>query len=593
MNPSALSIPAQRRGYTSPAMLEKVNAEYAGAIYTDDEIAEEVHRRLFVGPPRPPYVSIANPPVAPPKVGAPAAAGRTADRTQETAPEDDKQSQTSLIVKFVEERVDLFHDTNRDVFAHVKHSGECWRLASRAFRDWLVAGFYKAMKNAPRDQSLREALSTLEGLGRFHGERKQVFTRVGLSGCAYYLDLGEPGSSRCIEITRDGWRVLKRAPISFVRFETMQQLPEPMRGGDISHLWTLVNIPEESRLLVMAWLIECLRPDAPFPVLELIGEQGSAKSSTQTNLRRVIDPNAADLRAAPKCPEDAFVAGGANWIVSYENISHLSAPLQDSICVLATGGGFAKRKLYSDADEIVIQVKRPVILNGIAAAITAQDLIDRTISIETPVIRDRRESTALTRYFEQHHADILGALLDVMVKALAHLPSVSIPADERPRLIEFARLGMATAKAMGRPADEFLVEFNRRRDEAITRTIDASPVATAVIAYMEKFPSGIRDTAEGIMRAMEHLRPLGVGDAWPRTPKGFADLLRRAAPALRQLGVEAHSEPKTGGVIRWVIERKSSTRSPARPACPDRQDIKTFRTSDRQVSSGAREEMSI
>lgn len=88
------------------------------------------------------------------------------------------------------------------------------------------------------------------------------------------------------------------------------------------------------------------------------------------------------------------------------------------------------------------------------------------------------------------------------------------------------------------------------------------------------------------MRAMEHLRPLGVGDAWPRTPKGFADLLRRAAPALRQLGIEVHSLPKKGGVIHWVIEKKSPKPCPASPARPTDQDIKTFRTSDQQVYAG-------
>lgn len=513
----------------------------------------------------------------------PMAGDLTASGSSQVNDEAEKQTQASAIVKYCEERIDLFHDDNRDVFARLKETGECWRLGSRAFRDWITAGFYRATGKAPRDQSIKEALGTMEGLGRHAGKAQQVFVRVGRTETHYYIDLCEPGNTRCIEINRDGWRVLKRAGVHFVRFESMQPLPEPARSGDLSLLWNLVNVPGDVRLLVTAWLIECLRPETPFPVLELIGEQGSAKSSTQTTIRRVFDPNACDLRAAAKTPEDAFVAGGANWIVSYENISHLSAPMQDALCVLATGGGFAKRKLYSDADEVVIRVKRPVILNGISAAITAQDLIDRTISIETPVIRDRREMTTLCKSFDRDHAAILGGLLDVMARALAHLVDIRIPADDRPRLIEFAKLGMATAKATGKEAKEFLSEFQRRRDEAISRTIDASPVATAVLAYMEQFPSGIRDTAEGIMRTMEHLRPQGVGDAWPRTPKGFADLLRRAAPALRQLGTEVHSLPKKGGVILWVIEKKSSKPCPASPACPTDQDIKTFRTSDQQV----------
>ena len=495
------------------------------------------------------------------------------------------QSQASALVKFCEERADLFHDDNKDVFARLKDTGEVWKIGSRAFRDWLTANFYKSFANSPRDQSLREALGTLEGLGRYRGELRQVFVRVGYCGTNYYLDLAEPGRSRCIEINRDGWRVIKRSPVAFVRFETMQALPEPVRGGDVSLLWKLVNIPVEARLLVIAWLLECLRPDTPFPLLELLGEQGSAKSSTQETLRRILDPNSCNLRAAPKNPEDAFVAGAANWVVSYENISHLSAPMQDALCVLATGGGFAKRKLYSDADEVVIRVKRPVVINGIAAAITAQDLIDRTLSIETPVIRDRREVSSLTQEFERNHASIVGGLLDIMVMALAYLPSMVIPAEDRPRLIEFAKLGMAISKAIGDKPDNFLTEFNKRRDESISRTIDASPVATAVLAYMEKHPDGIKDTAEHIMREVETVRSQGYSEAWPRTPKGFADALRRAAPALRQLGVECHSIPKTGGVIRWVLapRRKSSKPSPESPASPTDQDIKTFRTSDQQV----------
>ncbi len=557
--------------------------------------AEETHRRAFVGP-------VASAAIARER-GLPIGAvvfseheaflgmpKTTPAKPTPPADADDRESQASAIVRFCEAHVDLFHDENRDVYARHKPTGEVWRIGSRAFKDWLTAGFYKAHRKVARDQSVREALATMEGVGRHTGKAQRVFIRVGQSKARYVIDLCEPGNTRCIEIDRNGWRVLKRADVPFVRFESMQQLPEPARGGDIGKLWPLVNVPEDVRLLVVTWLIECLRPETPFPLLEFIGEQGSAKSTTQAALRRILDPNACDLRASPKTPEDAFVAGGASWLVSYENISHLSAPMQDALCVLATGGGFAKRKLYSDADEVVIRVKRPVILNGISAAITAQDLIDRTISIETPMIRDRRESTTLSTSFERDHAAILGALLDIMAKALAWLDSIKIPAEERPRLIEFAKLGMAVAKAMGRKEGEFLEAFNHRRDEAISRTIDASPVATAAMAYIEKFPSGIHDTAESIMRAVEHLRPIGVGDAWPRTPKGFADALRRAAPALRQLGVEVHSLPKTGGVIRWVIERrKSSSPCPASPACTggdDGRTSKTFRTSTERVFLG-------
>jgi hypothetical protein len=502
------------------------------------------------------------------------------DTSVEPEIEDDKISQASQLVAFVEGHTELFHDQNGDVYAEAKDTHETRRLDGRQFKDWLVSHFYGKTGKSPRDQAVREALSTLAGLGRFRGECRDVFIRVAMHENAYFLDLAEPGKNRAVRISAGKWEVVTDAPVRFIRPETIRPLPEPKRGGNLAMLWKIANIPDDSRLLVLAWLGECLRPDTPFPVLELMGEQGSAKSTTQTALRRLIDPNACDLRSAPKAVEDMFVGAGASWLVSYENISHLSAPMQDALCVLATGGGFAKRKLYSDADESVITVKRPVVLNGISVAVTAQDLVDRTLSIETPVISERVETTELWRNFDAAHGALLGAMLDVVAAALELLPAIRIPAAERPRLAEFARFGMAVAKATGKTADDFTRQFTACRQEAIARTIDASPVATAVIAWCEQNPFGAHDTAANFMNRMEAFKPQRV-ESWPWTGKGFADALRRAAPALRHHGIECKSLPKTGGVIRWEIgpRGKFTKPCPASPASPaedgnqDMQDI--------------------
>lgn len=485
----------------------------------------------------------------------------------DSEPEDEKISQASALVAFVEGHAELFHDQNGDVFAEAKDTRETRRLDGRQFKDWLVSNFYGETGKSPRDQSVREALSTLAGLGRFRGECRDVFIRVAMHENAYFLDLAEPGQNRAVMITAGKWEVVSNAPVRFIRPETLRPLPEPKRGGKLDALWKIANIPEDSQLLVLAWLCECLRPDTPFPVLELMGEQGSAKSTTQTALRRLIDPNACDLRSTPKSVEDMFVAAGASWLVSYENISHLSAPMQDALCVLATGGGFAKRKLYSDTDESVITVKRPVVLNGISVAVTAQDLVDRTLSIETPVIRERVETTELWKSYHAAHGELLGALLDVAAAALDLLPSIHIPAAERPRLAEFARFGMAVAKATGYGADDFTRQFSTCRQEAIARTLDASPVATAVLAWCEHNPMGAQDTAGNLMNRMETYKPQRV-ESWPWSAKGFADALRRAAPALRQQGIECRSLPKTGGVIRWEIRPRGKITNPS-PECPE------------------------
>ncbi|MGM0692763.1 MAG: toprim domain-containing protein [Pseudomonadota bacterium] len=506
---------------------------------------------------------------------------------QDGEEEDKRQSQTDLIVAFVQTWNDLSHDDNDVAYARNRATGEVRALGSRAFRHWLTAEFYAQHEKAVRDQALREAKMTLEGLAM--QAHRPVHIRVAGSGGHYWLDLGTPGSSRCVYLRAGAWSLEDQSDLMFCRSESAQPLPEPVTGGKLDPLWKVANVPEQSRLLVIAWLIECLRPDTPFPVVELLGEQGSGKSGTQSALRRLIDPNAADLRSAPKSAEDLFVSGGANHIISLENVSHLQAPLQDAMCVVATGGGFAKRKLYTDGDESVIQLKRPIVLNGIAAAVTQQDLVSRAITVELPVIHDAQAKDKMESEFEAKRPVILGGLLDIAAKALEHLPEMSLPPERRPRLVEFAYLGMAVAKAMGHAPEDFMQQLDAARQDGLERTLEASPVATAIRDWAEIHPGELRDEpAKQWLSILTDFKPLGC-DTWPRSAKGLGDAMRRAAPALRQLGIECKSLGNIGGKVKWRIgqrklpdQRHSRHEVMAQPG--GQHDFMTSKTSVREDS---------
>ena len=506
---------------------------------------------------------------------------------QEEGGSSDKQSQTDLIVAFARTWNDLFHDDNDVAYARHRGTGEVRALGSRAFRHWLTAEFYDQHEKAVRDQSLREARMTLEGIAM--KEHRPVHIRVAGGSGRYWLDLGLPGSSRCVHLRAGAWSLEEQSELMFCRSESAQALPEPVAGGALEPLWKVANVPEQARLLVVAWLVECLRPDTPFPVLELLGEQGSGKSGTQSALRRLLDPNAADLRGAPKSAEDLFVSGGVNHVISIENVSHLPAPLQDALCVVATGGGFARRKLYTDADESVIQLKRPVVLNGISAAVTQQDLVSRTVTVEVPVIHDAQAKDRLEEEFEAKRPEILGALLDISASALEILPEMSLPAERRPRLLEFALLGMAVAKSMGRDPEEFMRQYDAARQDGLERTLEASPVATAIRDWAEIHPGEVRDEpAKRWLEILTDYKPQGT-DTWPRSAKGLGDAMRRAAPALRQLGIECKSLGNIGGYVKWRIgKRKSQNPShqhhEVMQASGGSHDFMTSKTSVREVS---------
>jgi hypothetical protein len=112
---------------------------------------------------------------------------------------------------------------------------------------------------------------------------------------------------------------------------------------------------------------------------------------------------------------------------------------------------------------------------------------------------------------------------------------------------------MAVADVMGLEQKNFLDAFNASRDESIARTIDASPVASALIEWFErKGRQPSQYPIKTLFAQVEGVKP-NNSDNWPRSAKGFADALRRVAPALRQMGIECRSLGKIGGYVSWEI----------------------------------------
>ena len=91
------------------------------------------------------------------------------------------------------------------------------------------------------------------------------------------------------------------------------------------------------------------------------------------------------------------------------NASGLPVWLSDALCRLASGGSFALRQLYTDAEEVLFQAARPVLLNGIEDVVSRPDLGDRAIFLTlTPIGEAQRRSEAeLWHEFEIEQPRIL------------------------------------------------------------------------------------------------------------------------------------------------------------------------------------------
>jgi hypothetical protein len=380
---------------------------------------------------------------------------------------------------------ELFHTPDGTGFADldINSHRETWPIRAKGFRRWLARRFYQETGGAPSSEALQSALNVIEAKAHFDSPERLAHIRVGGLDGRLYLDLGDE-TWRAVEIDATGWRVIDNPPVRFRRASGMKPMPIPVKGGSVETLRSFLNVQSDNDfVLVVAWALAVLRNRGPYPVIVLSGEQGSAKSTFSAILRALLDPNTAPLRALPREDRDLFIAASNGHVLAFDNVSGLPAWISDTLCRLASGGGFAVRQLYTDQDEVLFDAARPVILNGIEDIVTRPDLADRAVFLTLEPIPEerRRPESELWAAFEAERPRILGVLLDAVVQGLKRLPETRL--EKLPRMADFALWATACETALW-AAGTFWSAYCGNRDEAMEGVIDADPIASAVRAVM-------------------------------------------------------------------------------------------------------------
>jgi hypothetical protein len=417
-----------------------------------------------------------------------------------------------------------------------------------------------------------------------------VFVRVAEHEGDVYIDLGNENWD-AVRVTREGYEVVPRPPIGFVRKAGFAPLPYPAGEGPIAELRPFLNIgSDEDFMLVAAWAAFSLSPRGPYPVLVLQGEQGSAKSTTVRVLRALVDPAVEPLRALPRSERDLAIAAGNVWVLAFDNLSGIRDWLSDALCRLATGGGFATRMLYTDDEEIIFSARRPIILNGIDDIATRGDLQERSILVSLPSIleEERREENAFWSDFEVARPRIFGTLLEGVSAALRNADDVHL--ERKPRMADFAVAATAMEDAFGWESGSFVEVYEANRQQASETLLANEPIADAI----EKLLGDGRESV-WVGTATELLQMLGfyVNDstkrsrAWPGGPQILSRRLKRIAPALRTAGIE-YTEHEQGHRKRKVKVLRKLVRGDEE-AQDTGEETSEEEVSDDEVSEGEEE----
>ncbi|MGH8614051.1 MAG: hypothetical protein ACREYF_18995 [Gammaproteobacteria bacterium] len=366
-------------------------------------------------------------------------------------PRPKRKSQTTQLIE-LSDPLTLFYDPDGNAYAEIPTAEHVvvWPVRSKAFRDWIANEYYLSTLTGCSRNCLADALNTIEARARFGADCRAVWLRTAQEGDALLIDLGD-ACWRYVKVTAAGWEIISdRSPVSFVRKRTMLPLPVPERGGSIDQLWQFLNVSGPYRPLVIGWLLAALKPQGPYPVLIFQGESGTAKSTASRIMRKLTDPSTILLKGAPRDERDFAAVAVNGWVTAFDNLSGLQLWQSDAICRLSTGGGLSARELYTNLDEIAIDVQRPVILNGIDDIATQPDLASRAliVALEPIPAEATWEEQELWEEFGREYPPILGPLFDRLVCALRNWEDTLDFVDKFCPKLGFALLG--TTRWVGR-----------------------------------------------------------------------------------------------------------------------------------------------
>ena len=148
---------------------------------------------------------------------------------------------------------------------------------------------------------------------------------------------------------------------------------------------------ERDRRLFLAYLVTLPLPHVGRPILNAAGAMGSGKTTLARVVKRLLDPTAPE--AVRFDPRDFLQKAAHASIVMLDNQNTVPEWAADTLCRLVTGEADSKRKLCTDDEDVIVELQRAVLLNGINVPTDRGDVLDRSLVVELERIPDGERRT--------------------------------------------------------------------------------------------------------------------------------------------------------------------------------------------------------
>lgn len=184
-----------------------------------------------------------------------------------------------------------------------------------------------------------------------------------------------------------------------------------------------------------------------------------------------------------------------NYFCVVDNVSSLNKKMSDILCQAVTGGAKYKRKLYTDDEEVIVEYRAILAMNGINNIISQDDLLQRTIflSAKSIAVNERKLEKDFWDNFQKDLPYILGAIFDIASEVLRDIDKVQLRIFNR--LADFNKYGYAISEAICVGySKKFMKAMEKNKQKQLWCICEKMPQIRLLVDFMEN-----KNKWEGLM----------------------------------------------------------------------------------------------
>lgn len=319
--------------------------------------------------------------------------------------------------------------------------------------------------------------------------------RIAMKNGSIYYDLHNEYDEelKYVEVKDGDWAVKTGDTEIFLwnQFSKEQVIPDK-ENADYLLLKKYLNIRDEDMLLALVYIASCLIPDKQHPILNIEGEHGTGKSTISSIIKMLIAPvkGSSSLSNFSDGKDGLLMQLAQFYLSVFDNIEKLPSHLNQTFCQAVTGGTTYRRKFYSQDTLLSVELNSIVVINGITPSIRKEDLVSRTVFIETNSLSDYRETSKLMEEFRKDLPKIFGGVLNVVAKAIQIKEQVNMTNSYR--MAEFAAIGYAIAEAIRAGlGNQFMEAMSRNEKRQLQEVKKNEPLITLFQNFLQIHHDGV------------------------------------------------------------------------------------------------------